>query len=274
MPGFITEQKSVRLFLVLGGFFVANAIVAEFIGVKIFSLEQSLGLNPLKIPLYGGEIFSLNLSAGVLLWPVVLILTDIINEYYGKKGVKLMSFLAAGLITYAFIMVGMAIGLTPADFWITSHISPTLSEEAQTVLRGKVGDYNHAFSLVFRQGLWIIIGSLVAFLVGQFLDVWIFHRIKRLTGEGKIWLRATGSTLVSQFIDSFVVLFIAFYIGADWSLGLILSVGLVNYAYKFSIAVLMTPLIYLTHYIIEKYLGKDQANKMKQKAQEETAFIN
>ncbi len=273
MPRFITEEKPLRLFLILGGFFVANAIVAEFIGVKIFSLEQTFGLNPLQIPLFEGQLFSLNLSAGVLLWPVVFILTDIINEYYGKKGVKLLSYMAAGLITYAFIMVGMAIWLTPADFWVTSHIDPELSAEAQSALRNKVGNYDFAFSLVFRQGLWIIIGSLVAFLVGQFLDVWVFHYIKKITGEHKIWLRATGSTLISQFIDSFVVLFIAFYIGADWSLGLILSVGLVNYMYKFCVAILMTPLIYLSHHLIENYLGKEEAKVMKQKAQEESTFL-
>ncbi len=66
---------------------------------------------------------------------------------------------------------------------------------------------------IFRQGLWIIIGSMVAFLIGQVLDVLVFHRIKKITGEKRIWLRATGSTLVSQLVDSFVVLFIAFYVG-------------------------------------------------------------
>ena len=83
-----------------------------------------------------------------------------------------------------------------------------------------------AYRKIFGQGLWIIIGSLVAFLVGQILDVAVYQRIKKSTGEKLLWLRATGSTLVSQFVDSFVVLIIAFYIGADWELGRVLAIGL------------------------------------------------
>lgn len=106
------------------------------------------------------------------------------------------------------------------------------------------------------------------------LDVFIFHRIKSITGEKAIWLRATGSTVVSQFIDSFVVLFIAFYLGPrlsqnqgmPWSLGLVMTICIGNYIYKFIVAVLLTPLIYLAHNIIEKYLGHEQAAQMKREA--------
>jgi queuosine precursor transporter len=273
MRALITEQKPLRLFIILGGFFIANALVAEFIGVKIFSLEKTLGLDAIQVALFGQGPFSLNLSAGVLLWPVVFVLTDVINEYYGKKGVRLLSFLAVGLIAYAFLMISMAIWLAPADFWIQSHIPADATSEIKKGISARVGDYNYAFSLVFRQGLWIIVGSLVAFLVGQFLDVWVFHAIKRMTGEKKIWLRATGSTLISQFIDSFIVLFIAFYIGADWNIGLVFAIGLVNYSYKFLVALLLTPVIYLVHFIIEKYLGHATASEMKQKAQAESNFI-
>jgi uncharacterized integral membrane protein (TIGR00697 family) len=123
-----------------------------------------------------------------------------------------------------------------------------------------------AFGRVFGQGLWIIIGSLVAFLVGQIVDVMVFHRIKKSTGEKKIWLRATGSTLVSQFIDSYIVLVVAFYVGADWDLVRVLAIGTVNYLYKFGLAILLTPLIYLGHYIIDRYLGDNLAEQMKLEA--------
>jgi uncharacterized PurR-regulated membrane protein YhhQ (DUF165 family) len=259
-------NKETRLFIVLGGFFVANAIIAEFIGVKIFSLEKTLGIKQAHLDLFGKDGLSFNLTAGVLLWPVVFVMTDVINEYFGRKGVRLLSFLAAGLISYAFIMCFLAIHLTPADFWPTSHIKPGLSEDAQTAIRTGVGDYNAAFKLVFGQGLWIIIGSLVAFLVGQIIDVFVFHRIKRATGEKAIWLRATGSTLVSQFIDSFVVLIIAFYIGADWTLSLVLAIGVVNYIYKFVMAIVLTPVIYLAHWIIDGYLGHEVAHRMRHEA--------
>lgn len=252
------NQKSTRLFFLLGAFFVANAILAEFIGVKIFSLEKTLGLPPLNLSLFNVDNLSFNLTAGVVLWPVVFIMTDIINEYFGKKGVRFLSFTAAGLIAYAYIMVLFAINLLPADFWIGVGVSQG------------VPDMDKAFHAIFGQGLWIIIGSLVAFLIGQLVDVFVFHQLRKRTGESKIWLRATGSTLVSQFIDSFVVLFIAFYIGANWDFTLVLAIGLVNYMYKFTIAVILTPLLYLAHNVINRYLGNAEADRLMSEAAEQS----
>lgn len=260
----IIRNRSTRLFIILGGFFIANALVAEFIGVKIFSLEASLGGRPVHLNLFGAD-FSFNLTAGVLLWPVVFIMTDIINEYYGEKGVRFLSYIAAGLISYAFVLFFFAIRLAPATWWPGSKQS------------AGVPDMQLAYTAIFGQGLWIIIGSLVAFLIGQILDVLIFHRIKKITGEKMIWLRSTGSTLVSQLIDSFVVLGIAFYIGpklqpsqgTPWTLQQLLSVGTGNYIYKFSVAILLTPVIYLVHAWVEKYLGHDMAKEMKASAMKE-----
>jgi hypothetical protein len=248
-----TDFKGTRLFMILGGFFIANALIAEFMGVKIFSLEQSLGLNPVNWSIFGEQL-SLNLTAGVLLWPVVFVLSDLINEYYGPKGVRFLTNGAIVLIIYAFLMIYAAISLTPAEWWVGSNVN-----------KG-VPDMQLAYKTVFGQGLWIIIGSLVAFLVGQVLDVYIFHYIKKKTGEKYLWLRTTGSTLVSQLIDSFVVLYIAFGIGADWSTSLILSVGILNYIYKFSVAILLTPVLYWIHYGIDRYLGKEIADKLKEDA--------
>jgi len=263
------NDRAKRLYVILAGFFIANALIAELIGVKIFSLEQSLSFNPIDLTFFGIEHLSFNLTCGVLLWPVVFIMTDIINEYYGTRGVKFLSYLTVGLISYAFIVFFVGVRLVPADFWPTSHILSVWSPDKQAEVRSKVGDYNYAFSLVFGQGTWIIIGSLVAFLVGQILDVFIFHKIKKMTGEKLIWLRSTGSTLVSQFVDSFVVLFIAFYIGAGWDIKLVLAIGLINYLYKFSVAIILTPLIYLGHEIIDRYLGHEKAAEMRKIAHKE-----
>jgi len=255
----IIKNKSTRLFIILGGFFIANALIAEIIGVKIFSLEKTFGMQPLNVKVLGNEL-SVNLTAGVLLWPIVFIMTDIINEYYGPKGVRFLSFLTAGLIAFAFLVFYGAMHLVPADFFITSK-------------KGSgVPDMEKAYQSVLGQGGNIILGSLVAFILSQLIDVFVFHRIKKTTGERAIWLRATGSTLISQFIDSFVVLFIAFYIGsrinnADgdfvWPLKLVLAVGVVNYIYKFVIALILTPVIYLVHMLIEKFLGASLAADMK-----------
>ncbi len=258
----IIHNKAVRLFLILSGFFIANALIAEIIGVKIFSFEKTLGLSPFNIRIFGNNL-SLNLTAGVLLWPVVFVMTDLVNEYYGMKGVRFLSWLTAGLIAFAFLVFVVAVHLTPADFFITGKQG------------SGVPDMQKAYSSVLAQGGFIIIGSITAFVIGQLIDVFVFHKIKKVTGEKKIWLRATGSTLVSQFIDSFVVLFIAFYIGSRvnasgsdfvWPFRLFLAVGIVNYLYKFCVALLMTPVIYWVHALIENYLGPDLAAKMKEAA--------
>lgn len=262
----LLEDKATRLFLLLGGFFIGNALVAEFLGVKIFSVEKSLGFLPFDFAILGKEHLAFNMSAGVLNWPFVFVMTDIINEYFGRRGVRFLSFLTASLIGYAFLMFFLAIHLVPADFWINSHINPNLPIEQQNIIRSKVGDYNYAFQLIFGQGLWIIGGSLCAFLLGQLVDVSVFHQIKKRTGENKIWLRSTGSTLVSQLIDSYVVIFIAFYLGADWDIRTILVLGFVAYIYKFIVAILMTPAIYGVHHLIEKYLGKETAEKLRENA--------
>jgi uncharacterized integral membrane protein (TIGR00697 family) len=243
------ETKRTILLLILGSFFIANAIIAEFVGVKIFSIEGTLGIPPFQLPLFG-DVYSFNMTAGVLMWPMVFVMTDIINEYYGKNGVRLFSYIAAALIAYAFLAVYSTIKITPANFWL-------MKETENGVI-----NMQEAFSQVFGQGLWIIIGSLFAFLVGQLVDVYTFHLIKTKTGNKALWLRSTGSTLVSQFIDSFVVLIIAFYIGGNWPLKLVLAVGVVNYIYKFLVAICLTPLLYLVHAAIDRYLGKELAEQM------------
>lgn len=248
------KTKESRLFLVLGCFFIANAIIAEFVGVKIFSVEQTLGFSQLNLSILGFDHLSLNMSAGVLLWPVVFIMTDIINEYYGQQGVRMLSYIGVGLISYAFIMVYLAIKLSPADFWIMKD-TPLGSLNMQ-----------NAFNSIFGQGLWIIIGSISAFLVSQIIDVTIFHQIKKATGEKRLWLRSTGSTIVSQLIDSYVVIFIAFYFGGNWTLKQTLAVGLIGYLYKFVVAVLLTPILYLVHLVIDAYLGKELSHKLIQAA--------
>lgn len=243
----------------MGGFFITNAIVAEFIGVKIFSLEATLGISPFSFRLFGTDGLGFNLTTGVLLWPVVFVMTDIINEYFGTKVIKFLSWLTVGLICYAFMMVYTSISLPANEWW---QFQSGLKDDPST----SIVDMDLSFRAIMGQGLWIIIGSMIAFLFGQLVDVMTFHKIKKITGEKSIWLRATGSTLISQFIDSFVVLFIAFYIGADWSFGRVMAICVVNYMYKFTMALALTPVIYLVHHYIDGYLGEEEAGKLKLEA--------
>lgn len=261
------SSKPNRLWTIMAGFFVANALVAEFMGVKLFSLEKTLGFEPANWSLLGQSGLSFTLTAGVLLWPVVFVMTDLMNEYFGPKGVRMISYITAGLIAYGFLMLFMAMGLEPADWWRTAHIKPSLSAAEQEALRAQVGDYNTAYAVVFGQSLWIIVGSLFAFLISQVVDVAVFHRIKAKTGEGKLWMRSTGSTLVSQFLDSFVVVFIALYIGQQLQFAQVLAICIMNYCYKGIVAMVMTPVIYWVHNVIDAYLGPELADKMKKAAQ-------
>lgn len=248
----ILKSKPTKLFIVLTSFFVANALIAECIGIKLFSLEALLGSTPEPFSLLGEEGLTYTLTCGVLLWPIEFVMTDIVNEYYGAKAVRRISYIAVALISYAFFMFYLSIEV-PADesFWINSQ------------QKNGVPNMQQAFKSVFGQGMWIIVGSLVAFLISQLLDVWVFHKIKKITGEKKVWLRATGSTLFSQLIDSFIVLYIAFHIGQEWSMQRVLAISLVNYSYKAAMALLLTPVIYLVENRIDNYLGKEVAHQMK-----------
>jgi len=259
-----SQTRKTNLFVILGAIFLTNAILAEIIGVKIFSGERTLGFEPVQWTFFGEFVLDFNLTAGAVIWPVVFITTDLINEYFGKKGVRKISFLTAGLITYVFVVISLVTALTPADFWL---------EVNSSMPDGTSFDIHYAFNTIFRQGLGIIVGSLTAFLLGQLIDVYVFQKLRAVTGPKMIWLRATGSTFVSQFIDSFVVLVIAFYVFGNWSLSQIAAVGLINYVYKFTVALALTPLLYLAHGLIDRYLGKDLAEKMTEEATEDHSFI-
>jgi queuosine precursor transporter len=247
------SAKNHNLFIILSALFITNALMAEFIGVKIISLEKILRIQPLNIDFIGDSLLSLNMSVGVIIWPIVFIISDVINEYYGRKGVQKISIIASLLIAYSFLIVVFSTQSPPADFWLENN---NLDPE------GNVFNINFAYNTIFRQGLGIIVGSITAFLVGQLVDAYTFHYLRILTNHKWLWLRATGSTVVSQLVDSFLILFIAFYLLGNWTFIQVISVGLIQYIYKIVIAILLTPVIYWMHYIIDKYLGKEKAHEM------------
>ena len=233
-----------RLFIALAAFFCVNAVLAEFIGVKIFALEDTLGIDPLQWNLFG-QTGSLSFTAGTLLWPMVFILTDTVNEFFGRRGVRFISWTAVALIVYGFLFAFAAIALAPADWWVVAAQSQG------------VPDYQAAFAAIFGQGMWTIAGSIVAFLAGQLIDVAVFQRIRS----------ATGSTAVSQLVDSFVVLYIAFVLGPQkWPMSLFLAVSTVNYAYKMLAAIALIPLLYLMRRAIRAYLGAARERELREHA--------
>ena len=248
------EQKKTRLFTILCGIFITNALVAEMIGVKIFSAEATFGFEPAHINIFG-NVMDFNLTAGAVIWPVVFVTSDLINEYFGRPGVKRISYLTAILIAYAFLVIFVSIDLPPAQFWLDAYSKDNA---------GNNFNMDYAFNTIFGQGQRIIIGSLTAFLIGQLVDAFFFQKLKKVTGNKMLWVRSTGSTLISQLIDSFVVLYIAFagvFDGDD-----LFSIALTNYIYKFAVAIILTPVIYFGHFVIDQYLGKEHAEQISNEA--------
>jgi uncharacterized integral membrane protein (TIGR00697 family) len=214
------HRKKDIIYVVLAGIFITNALVAELIGGKLIYIGNNV------------------MSLGILPWPIVFITTDLINEYFGEKGVKKLSLITAALIAYTFILllIGLNIPAVKGDGLITDD----------------------QFSAVFGQSMWIIVGSITAFLVSQLIDVTLFHFLKNRTGKKMLWLRSTGSTIISQLFDSFIVLGIAFWLPGKINSETFVASAFTGYSVKLLIAIGLTPLIYLGHYLIDNYLGTEK----------------
>ena len=223
------------VYLALAGFFVTNAILGELTGGKLFTLGP------------------FTLGIGVIPWPVVFVATDLINEYFGRDGVRRLTLMSIGLIVYAFLVLFLAIQVPAASF------SP-------------VSDAH--FYAVFGQSLWIIVGSVIAFGISQLVDVGVFWLVRHKTGGRFLWMRATGSTVVSQLIDSIVFIGIAFWLPGKVKTSEFLTVAASNYSFKLIVALAITPLLYLGHAVINRFLGADEAHQLIEqsaKASEEAA---
>ena len=222
----VTSRRDI-VYLALAGFFVTNAILGEVTGGKLFSWGP------------------FTLSIGVIPWPVVFLSTDLINEYFGRDGVRKLTFMTIGLIIYAFVVLFLAMRVPAASF------SPVTDAQ---------------FEAVFGQSLWIIAGSVTAFALSQLVDVGVFWLVRHKTGGRFLWMRATGSTVASQFIDSIVIIGIAFWLPGKIKTSEFLTVAASNYSYKFLIAVGMTPFIYMAHPAIDRFLGREEAHQLIERA--------
>ncbi len=211
------------VYLALAGFFVTNAILGEVTGGKLFTFG----------------VFTL--SIGVIPWPVVFIATDLINEYFGREGVKRLTLMTIALIVYAFVVLFLAMQVPAAVF------SPVTDAQ---------------FKAVFGQSLWIIVGSVTAFALSQLVDVGVFWLVRHRTGGRFLWMRATGSTVVSQLIDSIVIIGIAFWLPGKVKTSEFLQVAASNYSFKLLIALGTTPLLYAGHAAIDRFLGIDEAHQL------------
>ena len=236
-------SKGQRLFVILVGLFIAFLLMAELTGGKLFQIPFGF---------LGIDVFTMTL--GVIPFPVTFIITDLLNEYYGRKGVRFATLLGMAALVFAYLLIVIDLQIPAASF------SPVTDS---------------AFQNVFANSGAIIFASMVAYLIGQLIDLQIFHAIRRRTGNRHIWLRATGSTVVSQLIDSFVVIWIAFGSGIGTEtlpLEQVLTIATTNFVYKLLVALAITPLIYLAHALIDRHLGREGV-ELRKRAEGDEAFI-
>ncbi|MBO6574664.1 MAG: queuosine precursor transporter [Rhodothermales bacterium] len=224
-----------KLYVVCAGIFLTALVVAEATASKLFTVVTL----PFSLNILGQEFNEVVMTAGVIAFPITFIITDLLNEYFGKPGIKFVTYLGMVMIMFEFAIIQVAMAVP------TASISPVPGE---------------AFDTVFGASGRIIIGSLIAYLIGQLVDISLFHWLRNLTEGRHLWLRATGSTFGSQFIDTFVVLFVAFY--GEMTLQTIIAVTLFNYIYKFLVAIVITPVIYGAHWVMDRYLGDELSDEL------------
>lgn len=227
--GTYSLNRSQWLFVFLAGLFITSAVTAELISNKLIEI-------PLTFNFFGKEFGPFVTIVGILPWPIVFLLTDLLNEFYGFKAVKKLSWITAILIGYCFIIIGLSMQIPAVEI-----AGSSLSDDA-------------SYNKVFGQAQMVIVGSICAFLVSQLLDAYLFTWIKSKTGSRFIWLRSTGSTIFSQLVDTFIVLYIGFVLPGSLSLEDFFTIAPTNYVLKLIVAILLTPLIYLGHYVIREFV--------------------
>jgi uncharacterized integral membrane protein (TIGR00697 family) len=228
-----TQSKSYWLFIILAGLFITNAVTAELISNKLIEIPLAFSIGDTTFGPYTTIV-------GILPWPIVFLLTDLLNEFYGKKAVQKLSWITSGLIGYCFIIVGISLNIPAVEI-----PNSTLAD-------------NKSYSLVFGQAQMVIIGSILAFLFSQLLDAFVFEKIKNKTGNKFVWLRSTGSTVLSQLIDSYIVLYIGFVLPGALTFEQFMIIAPTNYILKLLIAITLTPLIYVGHFLIRRYLSEKE----------------
>jgi len=237
-----TTQQLVYVWLCC--IFVACLLIADIIGVRLFSIPLPFSFS---VPWSKTPIDSITHTCGMITFPATFLLTDLINEYFGRRGARRVTWIGFAMGAFVFAIMNLAIAMPRLD-------APfNVSEQS--------------FVDVFGASRIMFVASLSAFLVGQYCDIAVFGVMKRLTGGKLLWLRATGSTVISQLLDSFVVTALAFNVGRTLTGAgssavpffgdgeTILKIAATGYLLKFAIAICITPLIYLGHGIMKRSFG-------------------
>jgi uncharacterized integral membrane protein (TIGR00697 family) len=211
-----------KVFMYLSGVFLTALLIGDTIGSKLFVVDIPLGFYTLPA----------TLSVGAIWFPITFLLTDVINEFYGSKGARFVTFLGFWMAILSFSIILAARFIPAASF------SPIKQD---------------VFNNVFGNANRIFFASLVAYLVGQLVDISIFQAAKKLTQSKHIWLRSTGSTLISQLVDTLIVTYIAFY--GMLEPAVLQRAAITSYIVKVMLAIGLTPVIYAMHGLIHRKLG-------------------
>lgn len=229
-----------RLYMWLSAVSVTFLLVGDLLGVKLFKIPLGFSFS---VPWSDAPIDAITHTCGMLTFPLTFLITDLANEYYGRKAARRIVYLsfAMGFVSFAAMNVALAMPHWDVPFNVAAG----------------------SFSDVFANSRVMFMASISAYLIGSLSDVVLFSWLKRLTGGKMVWLRATGSTVVSQFIDSFVVTYLAFGLGRQlfpsgtdpMPFPEILKTAATGYMLKFVIAIAITPAIYLGRYLVQRYIG-------------------
>jgi len=225
--------RSEQTLLILSGFFIASLVLTNLIAGRFFTLE---------IPFLH---ISWALSSGIIAYPITFLVTDIISEVYGEK--RATTLVLTGFLVSVFTVIIILIS-TNLPIWKNSPVD------------------EQSYNTVFGLAPGIVFGSMIAYLTAQYVDVQLFEFWRKLTKGKHLWLRNNGSTILSQLIDTSLVVIIALIIyprftgtsePITWHSAVQIIVG--QYIFKAVIALVDTPLIYIAVDQINKYLKKDIA---------------
>lgn len=192
--------------LLLQILFVTSILLANIVGIKIINIGP------------------INASMGIWLFPITFLITDMLAEVKGKKFVANMIWSTMIALVFSYIFVKISLWVEPAD---------------------RFAESNPAFVTVFQSSTRIIIASIIAFIISQFHDIWAFEFWKAKTKGRFLWLRNNLSTIVSQFIDTTLFMFIAFYqMTPKFDAAFVWSLIIPYYTLKIIMALIDTPFVY------------------------------
>ena len=218
------NKQSDKLYIILSAIFIASLVSCNLIFQKFFQFD-------IWLPFIGEYTFAQ--SVGLLPYPITFLVTDIISEIYGQKRAR--AVVTAGL----FASIFMLIIVTISDLSLAAPWSPV---------------DNQTFSKVFGLSGAAVFASMMAYLIAQYIDVRVFHFWKKLTHGKHLWLRNNASTMFSQFVDTFSVLFLLCFLDVlSWDKFSILLIN--GFLFKVFFAAFDTPIVYGLTYIIRKRLG-------------------